>query len=757
MKQFTIIFISLLVFQGFHNFSLSQRAPGTWKAYTSFYHPVGIVKKDSAIFCLTEGGMFTHNYFSGVQATYTTVNGLSGLNMTTIYHDPGTGIIFIGYGDGTIDYFSDPSRIRPITDIYRSTTFTAKKIWKLRGRDSLIYIATDFGIVVYDPILKETRSAYTKIGDLNSGTAVVSLEIWNDSLYAAVGNFGLYSAPFSHNNLADPSAWTKVNNADSVFSGNCRHVAAAGGKLFAVIGDSVIMKDPGGDWGASPFTKRYQHYFDSQNDIVISATDNITEIYYPVQDSLLRIDNEGDQECAMAHDDIIWVGDKRAGLYSYYGGGFKRQSPTGPLTSASYRVVAGPGELYIAPSGRDGSTQSYDVSGFFYYGQETGWKNFFIGGGTLDSNIYRGFSHGYYDSQTGRAYMGSNGQGVMVMEHGDTVKSYTGRNSPLVGFTPNDIRISGLTMDSEGGLWVTTILTPAERLLNYLSPEGTWYNFQVPGGRPIAIGADEYNNKWIINESGGIQVFSENLTPGDISDDKRRTLNTTINNGALPTNEVHSIARDKKGLMWAGTGDGVTVFYDPFGVFSNSFPDASCPVYENQCLLKFQKVKDICVDGANQKWLATEQGAFLMNPDGTKLIHHFTIENSPLFSDNINDISIDPVSGEVYFATDRGVISFMGEATEGFEDASDLYAYPNPVLPDFDGDIIIRGLVAESKVRITNASGHVVKEIESLGGQVTWDGKDTWGNRVKSGVYIVLASDADGKGAGAAKIAVIGK
>ena len=175
-----------------------------------------------------------------------------------------------------------------------------------------------------------------------------------------------------------------------------------------------------------------------------------------------------------------------------------------------------------------------------------------------------------------------------------------------------------------------------------------------------------------------------------------------------------------------------------------------------QILLETETINTIEIDGANRKWMGTQtSGVFLISEDGTEQIHHFTEENSPLPSNEIRDIEINDETGEVFFGTLNGIVSYKSTATEAGDYFSDVYAYPNPVRPEFDGTIAIKGLVRDSDVKITDVSGNLVYETTSYGGQATWNGRTFDGQRVKSGIYLVFASSADGSRAIVTKIAVV--
>jgi hypothetical protein len=157
-------------------------------------------------------------------------------------------------------------------------------------------------------------------------------------------------------------------------------------------------------------------------------------------------------------------------------------------------------------------------------------------------------------------------------------------------------------------------------------------------------------------------------------------------------------------------------------------------------LLKGTAVQSIAIDGANRKWMGTKNGVWLLNSDGDQVLSHFTEANSPLLSNDVRSIAVDGRTGEVFFATANGICSFRGSATEAVEEGN-LLVFPNPVPPDFNGSIGIRGLPEGSVVRITELNGRLVYTTKALGGQAIWNGRDYTGRRAASGVYLVLVSN----------------
>ena len=173
-------------------------------------------------------------------------------------------------------------------------------------------------------------------------------------------------------------------------------------------------------------------------------------------------------------------------------------------------------------------------------------------------------------------------------------------------------------------------------------------------------------------------------------------------------------------------------------------------------LLENEQVNSIVVDGANRKWIGTAtSGVFLLSPDGVETIEHFTAENSPLPSDNVLSIAIHESTGEVYFGTSEGLVSYMSDAVSPADNFRELYAYPNPVQSNYMGMVVIKGVMGNTEVRIVDASGNLVITIPSNGGEAVWDLTNAAGGRVASGIYTAICNTLDGNASSSVKVMVI--
>ncbi len=317
----------------------------------------------------------------------------------------------------------------------------------------------------------------------------------------------------------------------------------------------------------------------------------------------------------------------------------------------------------------------------------------------------------------------------------------------------NLVNISGLDFDSYHNLWVAN--SGAPNILSVYKNNGEWKSFSfgglLSGGDISELLVDNYDQKWIIRRTDGIIVFTDNGTIDDVTDDKTKILHSSSGQGNIPGSSVYTFATDNDGEVWVGTDKGIGVFYSPENIFVSgaNYDAQQILVPRNDgsgladYLLETELVTAIAVDGANRKWVGTERaGVFLFSEDGLEQIHQFTVDNSPLLSNNIISISIT-VDGEVFIGTANGIISYKGTATPPAPPGSKVYAYPNPVRENFTGLIAIKGLENNSYIKITDSYGNLVYETKSEGGQAVWDGNNFNGEHVATGIYMVFAVTTD--------------
>jgi hypothetical protein len=730
----------------------------SWTAYPSHNSPRQLIKVGNRFYAISKGGLFTYDVQTKETHSYTTVEGMSQIDPTAIYYHEPSGKIFVGFSDGMLNSFTDPEDgFNYISDIQRSELYTTKTVNQMISVGDLLYVATEFGIVIYDITKDETRATVTKIGSNPTGVAVYDIHLFGDSIVVAMGDYGIWRAPVNHPNITLPSVWTEVSQANGLGLGYCKFIASTTTTQYVQMGDTIYQRPIGGNmWSAVPTQPQDWRYMKGWDDYLLLTYSTVMLIIKPTGQHEL-IFARGNIHSGYVDSSMTMIGDTVNSLSIYLGAfdSLEAAHPEGPYNNKVTAVAVGNREFYVAPEGKQGSSApSGNVDGFWHFHPEKGWHRFDVEDELSRDSVWAEFARAYYNVADSVCYLGSWNHGVIRLKGGKITHVWTPKNSNLNGGVGNSIRISGLAVDVDQNLWATGIV--ADYNLNVFSSEDSvWYPYSISGMYPIGVVIDDWGNKWINNQGSGITVFNENGTLTTTSDDKVKNLTSEIGNGGLPTNSVYALVKDLRGQIWVGTLEGIAVFANPSAVFNSNFADASCPVIEGFCLLRDQKVNAIAVDGANRKWIGTDNGIYLVNPQGNKLLQHYTTENSPLFSNQVLEVQIDQQTGEIFMGTSKGLLSLMGEATGGKENSDSLYVYPNPVQADYYGPIAITSSYKDVEVKITTVSGRLVRAITALGGQAIWDGNDTAGNRVSPGIYIAMVADKEGKNSGIAQFVIL--
>ena len=277
----------------------------------------------------------------------------------------------------------------------------------------------------------------------------------------------------------------------------------------------------------------------------------------------------------------------------------------------------------------------------------------------------------------GRLFTGTYWGGLTEYD-GETFKIYNDQNSSLQGAIGDEVRerIGGLVFDTDNNLWMSNSAAP--RPISVLKADGEWRNFNAPVKSLFQIAIDFNSYKWFVAGNEGILVFDDNGTIDNINDDRTKLF--TPANSELPSPRINCLEVDLDGDVWVGTTEGPVIFECGSSVFE-SICRGSRRIVEQDgfgaFLLETENVQSIAVDGANQKWIGTNNGLFIQSPNGEKQIAFFNETNSPLFDNTIIDIAINQETGEAFIGTNNGVISLRGQATVGRAiNDSNIYAFP---------------------------------------------------------------------------------
>jgi len=759
-----MLVIILMIAQG-NTALLAQQAIGEWQSYLPYKEGSQVADAGNRIYCGTMSGLYYFDRQFNTVNVLTKGDGLSDLKINAVNYSPDLDVLVIGYENTNIDILQE-NEIFNIPDIKRKQITANKIINNILILDELAYLSCGFGIVVINLEKKEIKDTYL-IGENGGFTNVYDMAIDASKIYAAT-EAGIFQASRNSTNLVDFNSWTRildVPHSNSMFSTICWYRD----KLYAAYrneenGDDTLYYKENGLWKIFPANVQNRvHHIRGSGNLLVTVTDVYATVYNAQHESVGIISSPAPVHAVVDGEAGLWVADRMNGMYRSTGWDQKELiAPNGPLSSNVASIALMDDVLYTAA----GNVTS-------------GWNNIFQ---HLEMNIrqqgiwsgvttteYRDLIHLSIDpSDKHHVYGASWGYGLVEFRDGEIVEVFDNTNSSLQTIIEGDkyFRLGGSAFDREGNLWMTNSAVPEP--ISVKKADGKWKSFTLDGvlnenylGRIINT---TYDHKWLVCPLGhGLFAFDVNGTIDDISDDRYKKFDIVDVNGKIISNYVYCLVEDRDGNHWIGTDKGIVVYYSPTRVFDEG------PFYGQQIivprndgtgladiLLGTEKVTSIAVDGANRKWIGTSKsGLYLVSDDGLEEVHHFTEENSPLLSNTISDIVINDENGLVFIGTDAGLISYKSTAIEGKEDFSGVYVYPNPVHYDYDGEIVITGLVGDVNVKITDITGNIVYETTALGGQAIWDGRSFSGDRVSTGVYMIFCTDDDGSKTHITKLLII--
>ena len=765
MKNNCLYFLLLLFVQ----FAFAQNK-FSWQGYFSYNEIKAVSESINTLFAASENALFSKNAITNEIKTTNTIDGLSGQTISAVYHSVKFNKTLVGYENGLIIVINeaDGKMLNVVDIINKQLPSELKRVNHFMEFDGIAYVSCDFGIVQFNLATMQFGDTYF-IGDNGAEINVKQTAVFNGSIYAAT-NTGIRRAVITNPNLIDFNQWTTIT------AGNWVSVTTFGTDLYAINAAGTIQKYNVGSNSFATSIQLSQSSSDARSTAGYMIVTTLNSVYiYNSQMALIRqINSNQVQEitpnftCATIIGNIVFIGTKENGMITISLSAmtqFENITPIGPLRNNVFSITASSKALWavygLYPANYNpyespqGGPSSYGISKSDY----TTWLNIpaskVLGARAL-SNI------AINPKNNDEVYVSSYFSGLLKLEKDVATKLLTpvntapnGLQSIEVANNPNDIRVNNVIFDKDGNLWLTNNLV--EKALKVLKANGQWQSISLASVLPelTAFGGleiDSYNTKWVASRKG---VVGYNEKGGVL-----KVITEGSDKGNLPSPDVRSIAVDNKNQLWIGTNKGLRVLSN-VGNYQTEGQMTANPIIildDNlaQELLYEQFITDIAVDGANNKWIGTaDSGVFLVSPNGQETKYHFTINNSPLPSNNINDIDINSATGEVFIATNKGLISFKGTATSANEDLNNVYVYPNPVRPEFQGTVKIAGLVDNATIKITDIGGNLVYETTSQGGTIEWDTTAFGKYKVASGVYMIFISAEDGVETKVKKVMII--
>lgn len=735
-----------------------------WRLHLSYSRAKMVVPTENYVYCLTSGGLFSYNKNDNSIQKLAKNNRLSDVKITTINYSNNDKLLVVGYENGNIDILKDKQTIN-VSDIFQKPIIGNKSINNITFYNGYAYLSCGFGIVVLDLSKYEIKESYF-IGANGANVNVNSIAFSDNYIYASTTE-GLYKAQLNGVNLANYQNWTKISNIPN-YLGNFKKIVYFDHKLIVYYksnnqNEDKIYIENNGSWEILDTSITNISSMSLINNKLIISQYSKATIFSDLNSTPVQYSAWGVNPIDAAYDEKnnLWIADAYGGLVSKMSNNpddvVTFIHPNGPLSNGCMRISCTENNLWVARGALSSTwnnqwldAEIYNFTGENWYslnGQNSPKLN-----GIKDICFVK-----INPKNSNEAYFGSYGGGLIVVKDREVVEVYNENNSPLQSIIPGSPynRVTGLDFDKAGNLWIVS--SDVQNNLTVLKPDGSWKSISLVnamGGTKLTgeLYCTSDGIKWIIfPKGGGMFAYSENGTLDNLSDDKTKIVSVISSEGEEISNDIYCLAEDKDGLLWVGTSKGLVFYYNPSQVFDNTGFYAQRIKLPNEIegqanyLFESEVITALAIDGANRKWVGTlSGGVFLMSADCKKEIYHFKTENSPLLSNSINDIAIDPKSGEVFFATDKGICSFRNTATEGLEFHHNVEVFPNPVRPNYTGNIAIRGLVQNAHVKITDIAGNLVFETRAEGGQANWNGKNLLGNRVSTGVYLVFSTNDDG-------------
>lgn len=759
----------------------AQLAMGKWRTHFAYNSVTQIAQSENKIFALSEGSLFSVDKEDKSTEFYSKMNGLSDNNILRIDYDAKNKQLLIVYVNGNMDLLSSGGVIN-IPDLYNKQMGTSKTINHILFNGNNAYLSSSFGIMVLNLSKAEISDTYF-IGSNGSDVKVLSTAIHEGYIYANSGTT-VYRGVLDDPNLVNFEFWSTLTGLPG--SGDLIKIADFANKLVLLRGNKLYMQDTNQSWVPLFPDISTTDFSVSNNKMIINSGG--TSVYI-VDESLKMNTIQSTGTLSDAEFDnnrnLYWLAGNEKGVVSVDATNInnpeiKNYQPLGPATNVPWQIKFSGSKMFVVQGGRWAS--QYERPGYVMIYENGNWTN--LNPSVIKQQTGRDpldFMNVAVDpSDNNHFFVSSYGTGLYEFKDNAFSKWYTHLNSTLETIVPEDpfnyVRLDGAVYDKVGNLLVVNMNVNAA--IKVLMKDGTWKQLTYPhASKPtlgkITISKLNPNQKWIpsIRYDPGLLVYDDNGTIADQSDDKSvyfsafvypETDNGQTYNVSVSPAVVFEVVEDKNNVVWVGTDLGPFLFYNTSKVFDTGYTCSRVKIPRNDgtgyadYLLQNEKIKAIAIDGANRKWLGTEtSGVYLMSENGQETIKHFTTENSPLLSNDIFTIAIHPTTGEVFFGTGRGIVSYQSDALEGGEEFSNVHAYPNPVREGYSGIITITGLVKDTQIKITDINGNLICQTVSNGGLATWDGKDVHGKKVSTGIYLAIGVNGDGTQSTITKIMVI--
>lgn len=765
---------------------LAQGAVGGWKIHSIFgSNPQKIIDTGSIVYYLANRHMFSYDKENEETESYSKINKLNDIFIDNIFYNHEKNYLVIAYENSDIDVIMADGSTVNIPDIYNAS-IQRKTINDITFAGDRMYVATEFGYVVINDdkfevvfsrifnvnVMSVTATddyLWLNTDDSNKGSQLYYCQIDNPSI--SLENMEKSSLheradllPAEGNSIYFTGGWLYYLEITNEGSLRIRNPINYSTRTMQRTNDGYLQVTNDGS---------LLHYFDMQGKVTKSIS-----IPDEMRDNSYFASWNGTDIWELSTNGIRNVKFDEAGSMTVLSDYFK---PNASSVDEPQNVLynEGNGLMYVMSNGPSQMFSNYRVNSNINTISDGWWKDITpesapTSNPATNAGVLQDISSPVFHPDDADSYfVGSWYEGAYQIKGSEVFAKYDWTNSPIVINTDKDHRdvaaINALQFDAAHNLWmiqgtgiaenIKAMVLPYSKISN---PNVTVNDWIIP--RISLPSSLDFRTVFLISPRNDIKIIGDGTYNGSLIfiDDHGNPSSASINTKSYfpgdlydqdglsyEWNHIYCLTEDVNGQIWMGTNNGVIEF-SPGNAFNQNFTINRIKVPRNDgtnyadYLLDGVSVTAIAVDGANRKWIGTSgNGIYLVSDDGTEILQHFTTDNSSLTSDQIYKICCDPNSNSVYIGTPAGVVEYYSDASPGQADLSGIYAYPNPVRPEYTGDIAITGLMDNTLVKIADVRGNVIKSIQSIGGTAVWDGCNSSGERVKTGVYFVLASQSD--------------
>jgi len=751
-------------------FTQAQVGMGKWRTHFSYNEISEVEESPTKVYGVSDGALFSINKEDNTIETYSKIDGQNDFSISFIRYNSTTNALVIAYQNGNIDLLNSTG-FDNIPDIKNKAISISKTANDILFDNEYAFISCGIGIVLVNLSKKEITDTYI-FGSNSTMVEAKSVAFFGDSIYALTKN-GIYVANKSNKLLVDYNNWHFRTNPILSLPQN-KKIVPFNNKLYLLKSTGEVYSSSDlTNWSLFNNSQAFTGIRVSDNNLVLFSSNTVLKY-----NQNLNLETLSDLKCKdvvyNSTKNLYWVAasDSTGVLKIQSGNIIEKFKPDGPATNKIINTKFENGRFFaLTGAPWDFAIYDYQIPGAIMIFENNSWKNITNKDVKPYTNInFKATTYIAVDkTDKQHFYVSTAGNGLYEFKNDVFFKRYNYLNSTIEDFqetNPSEYdnlqMIDGVCFDKNNNLWMSNALV--HNSLKILQNNGTWTQLSYPYldkresfDKIIVtqnnfkwLGLPHSNSAW----AGGLFVINDMGVTTSTSGHQFRYFTSVVDQDGndLPIQPVYCLAEGTDGNVWIGTDKGPIIFENIDNVFNSDYTVYRPKIPRNDgsdyadYLLDGQQINSIAVDGGNRKWIGTSNsGAFLMSGDGLETIQHFTTDNSPLLSNSILSIAIDNISGEVFFATDMGLISYMSDAADAQKSYSTVSVYPNPVRENYSGVITITGLMDGTTVKITDANGNLIYQTKSNGGIATWNGKMANGMSVSTGVYFVMCSNATDK------------